>query len=392
MIVRRLVVVFLSLLLAVQIVRNSAVEALAELHPNTAARVWAGHPAVELSLGMTDIARSARAGRPVSSSTLAKIRDAAVKAPLAPEPFLVEGVVDQLANDPGKAEAAFRAAQWRDPRSLPAAYFLAEHYFRIGRQVDGLRQIATLARLSPSGIGSVAPYLAAYARNSSNWPQMRALFRSEQEVEDPVLVALSENSGNAAAVLALADGAHRNAQSQWLPILVRSLIAAGRYGDARSIWSQIAGVANTPAQLIYDSSFSRPAAPPPFNWALTSSTIGLAERQRPGKLHVLFYGQEDGVLATELLLLAPGTYHLSLQLAGAGSHENELVWSAQCEKTQTELSRTDLATAAARGWDFQVPADCPAVWLNLSGSSSDVPQQAEATISQLKLDRAAPRA
>lgn len=392
MIVRRLVAVVLSLLLALLVVRNSAVDALAELHPDTAARVWRGHPAVELSLGMTDIARSVRAGRPVVSSTLSKISDAAIKAPLAPEPFLVEGVRAQLARDPDKAEAAFTAAQWRDPRSLPAAYFLAEHYFQVGRQVDGLREIATLARLSPSGLGSVAPYLAAYAQNRSNWPQVRALFGSEQEVEDPVLVALSENPSNASAVLALADGAHRNAQSVWLPVLVRSLVADGRYAQARSIWSGIAGVRNAAAQPIYDASFSRPSAPPPFNWALTSSTVGLAERQRPGKLHVLFYGQEDGVLATELVILPAGSYHLSLQLAGGGTHENELIWSAQCDKTQAELSRIDLATAAARGWDFQVPASCPAVWLNLSGSSSDVPQQAEATISQLKLARTNPGA
>lgn len=392
MIVRRVVAIVLSLLLAVQVVRNSAADGLAEVHPDTAAKFWRGHPSVELSLGMIDIARSARAGRPVSGSTLAKIQDAAVKAPLAPEPFLVEGVRAQLARDPARAEAAFRAAQWRDPRSLPAAYFLAQHFFEIGRQVDGLRQIATLARLSPSGIGAVAPYLAAYAQNSSNWGQVRALFRSEQEVEDPVLVALSENSKNAAAVLALADRAHRNAQSVWLPVLVHSLIGDGRYADARSVWSTIAEVRSPPGQLIYDSTFSWPSAPPPFNWALTSSTVGLAERQRPGKLHVLFYGQEDGVLATELVLLSPGSYHFSLQLAGGGTHENELIWSAQCDNSQTELSRIDLATAAARGWDFQVPANCPAVWLNLSGSSSDVPQQAEATISQLNLDRATPRA
>lgn len=391
MIVRRFVAVLLSLLLAVQVVRNAAVDGLAQLHPATAARAWRGHPTVEFSLGMTEIARSARAGRPVGSSTLAIIRDAAIKAPLAPEPFLVEGVRAQLAGDRAKAEAAFRAAQWRDPRSLPAAYFLAQHYFQTGRQVDGLREIATLARLSPSGIGAVAPYLAAYAQNPSNWSQVAALFRSEPEVEDPVLAALSEEPKNARAVLALADRAHRNAQSPWLPVLVHSLIEEGRYADARSLWSGVAGVRPDPAQLIYDSSFSHPSAPPPFNWALTSSTVGLAERQRPNKLHVLFYGQEDGVLATELLLLAPGSYHLSLQLAGGGTHENELVWTAQCDKTQTELSRIDVATAATRGWDFQVPADCPAVWLNLTGVSADVPQQAEATISDLTLGRATAR-
>jgi hypothetical protein len=391
-IVRRLFVLVLCLLLGAEVVRNSAVAMFAEFRPDSATRVWAGHPAVEIALGMKEIAQSARAGRPVGSSTLAKIRDAATKAPLAPEPFLVEGVQAQLSGDLNKAETAFRAAQWRDPRSLPAAYFLAEHYLRSGRQIDGLRQIATLARLSPAGIGGIAPYLAAYAQDRSNWPRMRELFRTEQEVEDPVLVALSTDARNAGAVLALADASHRSARSQWLPVLVRSLVDDGRYADARAVWANIARVAVPPGQLIYDSSFSRAAAPPPFNWTLTSSTVGLAEREPSGGLHVLFYGQDDGVLASELLLLPPGTYRLSMQMAGERSHENELIWTIRCDKAPAELSRVDLGAAASRGWAFEIPANCPAVWLELSGSSSDVPQQAEASITGLRLDRAGPHA
>jgi HAMP domain-containing protein len=391
-IVRRLLVVVLCLLLAAEVVRNSAVAMLAEFRPESAARMWAGHPAVEISLGMKEIAQSARRGQPVGSPVLARIRDAAVKSPLAPEPFLVEGVTAQMSGEVGKAESAFRAAQWRDPRSLPAAYFLTERYFVSGRQIEGLREIANLARLSPAGIGGVAPYLAAYAQNRSNWPRMRELFRSEAEVEDPVLLAMSSDSRNAGAVMALADASHRNAQSQWLPVLVRSLVEDGQYASARAIWADVARVPLQPGQFIYDPSFSKAAAPPPFNWALTSSTVGLAERQPGGRLHVLFYGQEDGSLASELLLLPPGAYRLSMQLTGERSHENELIWSVRCDKPSNELSRVDQGTAASRGWTFEVPANCPAVWLELSGSSSDVPQPAEATIGALSLDRAGPRA
>jgi hypothetical protein len=391
-IVRRLFVLVVCLLLAAEVIRNSAVAMLAEYRPESAARIWAGHPAVEISLGMKEIAESARRGQPVGSSVLAKIRDSAVKSPLAPEPFLVEGVQAQMSGQTGTAESAFRAAQWRDPRSLPAAYFLAERYFISGRQIEGLREIANLARLSPAGIGGVAPYLATYAQNRSNWPQMRALFRSEAEIEDPVLLAMSSDSRNAAAVLALADASHRNAQSQWLPVLVQSLVADGQYESARAIWASVARVPVQPGQFIYDPSFSKAAAPPPFNWALTSSTVGLAERQPGGRLHVLFYGQDDGVLASELLLLPAGTYRLSMQLTGERSHENELIWSVRCDKGANELSRVDQSTVASRGWTFEVPANCPAVWLELSGSSSDVPQPAEATVGDLRLERAGPHA
>ena len=67
-------------------------------------------------------------------------------------------------------------------------------------------------------------------------------------------------------------------------------------------------------RLLFDPDFSKPEPPPPFNWALTSSTVGLAERQPGGRLHAIFYGQEDGALARQLLVLPPGRYHFSMRL------------------------------------------------------------------------------
>jgi hypothetical protein len=228
MIARGLFVIVAALLLAVQVVRNAAVQALTQTRPAAAARVWAEHPSVELSLAMLDIARSARERAKASPAAFAMIDDAARKAPLAPEPYLVRGVEAQLAGDTARAKRDFSAAQWRDPRSLPAAYFLAEYYFRSGKPIEGLKQTAILARLSPGGVGTVAPYLASYAQARSNWPQIRELFRSQPAIEDAVLVALAHDAGNSQAILQLADPAHRNAESQWLPVLLDSLVDAGQ--------------------------------------------------------------------------------------------------------------------------------------------------------------------
>jgi hypothetical protein len=388
---RRLLVVALTLLLAIQVVRSAAVAQFAPFQPATAASVWARHPQVEISAGMSDIARSVQRRADVGQATFAIIDDAAIKSPLSPEPFLVHGVQAQIAGNDEAARRAFVQAQWRDPRSVPAAYFLAEYNLRNGHLLDGLKQTALLARLLPQTTGALAPFLAAYARNRSTWPQIRALFRSEKGLQDAVLTALAQDPRNADAILALADADHRRPDSAWLPGLLRNLAANGDYARARAIWSSI-GRAQPGPHLLYDADFSAPEAPPPFNWNLVSSTVGLAERQLGKKLHVLFYGNQDGVLASQLLTLSPGTYRLQMQIVGSPAHPEELGWSVRCDKPNQPNASVGIIEAAARGWTFQIPPDCAAQWIELSGRSEDVAQQSDVTIGGLALTRVGPNA
>jgi len=384
---RRLIVVVLALLLGAQVVRNAAVASFATLHPASAAKFWADHPTVEISLGLAEIGQAARDRSDIDEQTFAMIDDAARKSPLSPEPFLVRGVQAQLAGNDAEASSAFAAAQWRDPRSMPAAYFLANYYFHAGRPLDGLVQTALLARLSPQGIDAVAPFVAAYAQNPSNWADMRALFRSQQGLEDSVLSALARNSTNANAILAIADAQHRRPDSVWLRVLLDSMIASGDYGRARAIWASVGG-ARLGTGLIYDADFSAPQAPPPFNWNLVTSTVGLAERQPDKRLHVIFYGDEDGVLASELLTLPPGTYRMQMNIVGAPSHADALHWSVRCDKSTEPVATVEIDQASAHGWSFAIPSSCEAQWLELSGRSGDVTQQSDVTIGPLTLTRA----
>ena len=131
----------------------------------------------------------------------------------------------------------------------------------------------------PNGIGSVTPYVASYARNPARWPQLEALFRSDPDLAETTLTALAHDAANAPAILTLADPAHRNAKSPWLPVLLQTLVSAGEYQRARAIWADVAGVGQRGHQLLFDASFSDAVTPPPFNWTLTSSTVGFAERQ-----------------------------------------------------------------------------------------------------------------
>ena len=390
--VRVVVAVAAALLVGAQVVRNAVVTDFAETKPAVAAQAWSEHPAAEISASMTEIARAARDRRPVPGSAFAGIADAATKDPLAPEPFLVRGVQAQLSGNGALAQRAFEAAQWRDPRSLAAAYFLADRYFRTGDVGRGLAEVAALARLSPNGSQTVAPYLAAYARDSANWGALRALFRANPGLADPTLIALAAKVETAPAVMALADPHQRPAQGHWLEPLLNTLTSAGQYAQARSIWLKAAALQAKPGELLHDSSFSDRSSLPPFNWALTSSTVGLAERQPGGRLHVIFYGQEDGFLASQLLLLRPGTYHLSMQLLGDPARSRALSWSVWCDKSAGPLASATIDAVAVRALRFEVPVGCSAQWIKLAGASSDISQQTDVTIAALKLESAGPGA
>jgi hypothetical protein len=387
MIARRLIVFALALLLAVQVVRNAAVDALAPVKPEAAAKFWSQHPAVEISLSLAQIGLASRERRAIPKDAFVKIDDAVVKEPLSPEPFLVRGVQAQVGGDLEAARRAFMAAQWRDPRSMPAAYFLATYYYQSGKTLEALQQTVVLARLSPRGSGAAAPFIAAYAKNPANWAQMRQLFRTQDWLEEGVLTQLADDPRNLDAILALADAKHRKPNSGWVRPMLSSLIESGDYARARAIWSSIGG-GHAGNALIFDADFKEPDPPPPFNWVLASSTVGLAERQAGGGLHVIFYGTEDGMLAGQLLLLPAGSYRLEMKLPGSPLRPEALRWSVRCDKKDRPISVVTLDQVARNGWTFQIPADCAAQRLELSGRSGDIAQQSEVTITGLKLARA----
>lgn len=386
MVLRSIFAAVVAVLLGVAVVRNAMVAAFTQTRPLAALSAWRGHPSAEIAVAMTDIARATRAGRPVPQSAFAAMADAATREPLAPEPFLVRGIQAELAGDGTTAQRAFEAAQWRDPRSLPAAYFLADRYFRAGDARRGLREVAALARLAPYGAGTVSPYLAGYATNPATWPELRRMFRANPELAQPTLATLALSLSTVPAVLALADP--RDRTRQWLAPLLNTLIGAGQYARARAIWASSNGT-SAPAELLHDASFRDKASSPPFNWILASSAVGIAERQPGGRLHIVFYGQEDGFLASQLLLLKPGDYRLSMELLGDRARARALSWSVWCDKAAEPQASVTLDAAASRGWRFSVPAGCSAQWLKLSGSSSDMAQQSDLTIASLKLERIA---
>lgn len=390
---RAIVVIVIALLAIAHIVRNAFVLAYSSDAPQKAAAAWPSHPDVLFKTALDDIARAAAAGQPVPRERIEAIYAAAARAPLSPEPFLVRGVEAQLGGNLPLAERAFEAARLRDPRSLAAHYFLADHYLRTNQPDAGLAELARLMRLVPNSIASVAPYYAKYAQAPGGAERLKAMLRAHPEFEADVLSALATDAANADLILTLASGrgTSQGDTPGWHGKLVESLVAAGQYARARAVWAKISGEQVTSDQGLFDPQFSGKKAPPPFNWTLLSTASGLAEGQGEGRLHIIYYGRENATLASQTLTLKPGRYRLGFQVEGGSQDLSPLAWKLTCLPSKRTIMALGLAAGrrpASGG--FEVSNECPAQKLELSGAAPEFPQTVDVTIRGLSLTRVAP--
>lgn len=385
---RAITVVIIALVMAALVIRNAFVDAYSVDDPAKAAAVWPGHPSVILASGLAEVGASAAAAKPVNPATVRRMLATAAKAPLAPEPFLVRGVEADVAGDAPLALRAFLAARQRDPRSVAARYFLADHYLKAGQTTQGLAEISALTRLIPQSLVAIAPQLAAFARVPGGAAQVRTLLRDQPQLEPWLLGELAAHPDDARLALSLWSGRTGESDRIWQLRLVNGLVSAGRFAEARTAWSRFDPRVR-PADELIDPRFEA-NDPPPFGWTLASGAAGVAEPLGGGRLHILFYGRDDLVLASQLILLKPGRYRLAMQVNGASPSANSLSWVVRCMPAVRDLATIDLgsAKAGALAADFVVPPQgCEAQQLELVGTAPELPEQADLTIAGLSLSR-----
>lgn len=381
---RWLAAILVGLFLSFLVLREALVTAYAGRDPARAAMLWPSHPSVALESGLAQIGEAAAAGRPPDPALVERLLAISAKAPLAPEPFLVRGVQARVAGDEAGAGRAFLAARERNPRLVAARYFLADHYLRTGDTVDGLAEIAALARLVPGSLSQVAPHLASYARTPGVAPQVKALVRENPELETALLITLAGDARDSELALYLWSGRTAQGSKQWQERMLQSLVKSGRFFEAAAAWSRFSG-GLAAGQVDPDFRTDRLA---PFGWILASDASGVAEPQGQGRIHLLYYGREDKVLAGQLLMLEPGRYRLSMRVSGATPTAESLAWTIRCLPSAAELASLPLdQRGGALSASFAVPAaGCRAQRLELRGTAPEFAEQAEATIANLRLE------
>ncbi|MEO7241033.1 MAG: hypothetical protein ABIW16_06495 [Sphingomicrobium sp.] len=386
---RIVLVVLLCTLVAVQVVRNTAVRGAARDGSSTA--LWASHPAIRLQHVMAELGARSAKGQTLASAQIGEVERIARAMPLAPEPFLIKGALADSAGRGADAERLYLAARRRDPRSRAARYLLADRFLRTNRIAQGLSEMAVFSNLA-GGSGALAPSLAAYARTPGAIVELRRLFRLTPNLEEPVLTELSGDAANADLVLALRSARPRtgadSAAPRWQARLVGSLIAHGEFERAHRIWATLSGVPEA-SRGLFNPAFRKLAPPPPFNWTY-GSTGGVAEPLDDGRLQLNYFGREDTVLAEQVILLGTGSYTMAFELGG-NVKDSLLAWTITCLPAQVTIvtmpiGQTAAPTHAAR---FTVPAQgCPAQRLQLAGTASEFASSTEFTIGKLSLTKA----
>jgi hypothetical protein len=184
-------------------------------------------------------------------------------------------------------------------------------------------------------------------------------------------------------------------EPDWRQALLNAMIAKGDVARAHALWPRLSGVGKPdPANLVYDGSFQGLPGLPPFNWALTSSEMGAAERERRGGLQVEYYGRTAGELAAQLVALAPGPYRITFRAEGdLNTAQHRILWRMQCVQGNKPVFELPFANITYAGrtiaGNFTVPQQCPAQWLKLVGEPTEFPKIENVLIRSVRIQRRA---
>jgi hypothetical protein len=380
---RELAIAGLALLAAVMSVRTALVQGRLRQNPQAAVAAWPNHPNAVLAAGLVEIGDAAGRGRPVDPQLVERLVSAFARAPLEPEPFLVRGVDARVRGNEALAGQAFLAARARDPRSVAARYFLADHFLRVGDTRRGLAEIATLTRFVPESRRGVAPYLAAFARDPRAAPEIRAMVRNDPTLEAVLLGELASNPNDIGLVLGYWSGRRGRQTREWQAKLLGTLVRAGRFSEAHDAWRRFEPGAQRGSTV--GPGFADEALAP-FGWTLASGSEGLAEAEANDRLHVIYYGRNDLRIASRVMALPPGQYRLSMRASGTPLAADALSWKIACLPRGPAIGMLGIGRGGAIAQSFAVPASgCGAQQIDLHAKAPEFPEQVDVSLTDFRI-------
>lgn len=383
------VTVAVAALLAVQVARLTAAEGWSESRPALADRLAPKSPDVLVALAMTGVGTAAAQGQLPDDQTMRRLAELKRVAPLDPRPLLVEAAMAQKEGNLRRAEQLLVEARRLDPRSTAARYLLADVWLREGRIADGLNELAILSRLFRGSTVQLVPALAAYARTPGAAEELGQVLKTHPQLRLPLLGALAADPDNANLILQLDEGSVRKPGEPppaWQATLFEGMIGKGSFDQAYGLWRRVSGIPEGVRPLLFNGEFRDLPAPAPFNWRFASGSAGFAEPGN-GSMRVLHYGREAITLASQLLLLPPGSYRFTIAVAGTAA-PGALVWTASCVPGRQVLMEMAVGQSGGQTARLDVPANCPAQRLELLGREQDMPQQSDARLGPASIERA----
>ncbi len=371
--------------LCVEVARLTIAARIAETNPPLAEQLAPDIPPVLVSKAMAEVGQAAAQAATPGRDTLNRLRRVAAAAPLQPEPLLVEAAMAEKAGHLSRAEGLLVQARRLEPRSVAARYLLADLWLREEKVTQGLGEMAVLARLLPGTTVQLVPALSQYAHSPGAPENLKAILKRNPSLKPPLLSALAADPDNADLVLSLAGNdvvAQQGEPRHWQRQLLDGYVQRGEFDRAYALWRKFAAMPAGSSPLLFNGDFTNSAAPPPFNWRLASTGAGVAEPEN-GRLRVIFYGRENATLASQMLLLPPGTYRFQAPVTGRPA-EGALEWRITC--LPGHQRPLHVALSGAKG-AFSIPGSCPAQVLSLDGRVQDMPEESDITVGPVAVER-----
>lgn len=329
-------------------------------------------------------------GDKMSPETLSSAR-ARAEAALAREPVNVAaartlGIVAGASNDLPKADRLMAYAQTLSRRDVATQLFLIETAVRRDDINQALVHYDRALRTSNRSHELLFPVLMSAANEEVVRGPLMRLLAQRPPWWRPFLQRLSDSGSNARTLYLLSRsvGLERiEPEERWrLQIAIRRLVDLKDYAAAQDLFSRAQSDPAVRRLLVQDGHFEGGSGLEPFDWSLhdepdLSAVRQQREQQGAGNaLYLTAQNGRGGDVASQLLVLRPGTYRFAALVGSVGSDPAsapQLI--IKCASGPIEYVRKPFPAApdGGRRWEqsFTVPGDCPAQSLGLRLSSSE---------------------
>lgn len=295
-------------------------------------------------------------------------------SPLAFEPFFGVAAAafrEKTAVGGAQDAALLQEALRRNPRSREARLLLLRHALGTGKLSAAIDHIAVLNRLTPGASDQLMAGLGGAIRSPRQVDEAVDALKPHPELYRPFLrgFKLAKQPPELAIRLVSRLPEPVLGDPEVRKMAIEEMVEAKAFAEARALWGKGLG---KPGQLVHSPDFSDTKAPPPFNWALTENETGVAERDRGGGLLVDYYGRAPGLLVSQLLTLAPGSYTARLDYSTEAGIAAATVLQVSCAGTPAALAQLplDAKVGASRtaSLTFTVPVEgCKGQVLGIAG-------------------------
>ena len=296
----------------------------------------------------------------------------------------------------GRGEAARPIMQEvvrRNPRAKAGRVWLMADALRRGDLGTATGQIERLMAIDPSQTPNYFPILAEIAKQRGGERPIATALARAPIWRTQFLGYLTTRGVKPELIFRLNTGAAPVARVAAEPAqaaLIQQFVSRGDYDGAYIAWVNfLPPAALAKVTTVYDGDFAGLPGPQPFNWTFSDDEGASVGIDRGHGLHIEYSGAQTVRLASQTVLLKPGTYRLDYSAQGSGEAADggTIGWHLTClpdNKVILDLPITGLTDhVVGRAARFTVPAGCNAQVLSVDATLGTFPQSRSLNIAQV---------